>query len=383
HISSLINGGAPPSLVSHTISFRYVSTRERRKDMESNRSSKKNGGGKLTQRLARMFRSSCKPSTSVSTNLSSTASTRALLDDAVLEPVFVPCRRDRSLGRSLSFPVLNDRLRHNTVGVCSGCRPTRAVECEQSSRLMMRNEKWKDLKARKKERRVRETGGYYETGAWEGRTCPPSSPSSPSNSSYYYYCFNGAMKEETKEIKVVKRKKKKKKKRLASNSYGFNCSSSMESNNDGDGFFSSEGREVEEEETEMLFSSRSFSSDSSEFYQRPTSKKKNKNVKKPQWDRRRGRKREAWGVCKGFQRLLSVSSPAGRKEKKGFAVVKRSSDPYNDFRSSMVEMITERQIFGAQDLECLLQSYLCLNSSHLHPLILQAFSDIWVVLFGH
>lgn len=278
HISSLINGGALPSLLSHTISFRYVSTRERRKEMESNRSSKKNGGGKLTQRLARMFRSSCKPSTSVSANLSSTASTRALLDDDVLEPVFVPCSRDRRLGRSLSFPVLNDSLRHNTVGVCSGCRPTRAVACEQSSRLMMRNEKWKDLKARKKERRVRETGGYYETGAWEGRTCPPSSPSSPSNSSYYYYCFNGAMKEETKEIKVVKRKKKKKK-RLASNSYGFNCSSSMENNNDGDGFFSSEGREVEEEETEMLFSSRSFSSDSSEFYQRPTSKKKNKNVK--------------------------------------------------------------------------------------------------------
>ncbi|KAJ8510229.1 hypothetical protein OPV22_000663 [Ensete ventricosum] len=351
--------------------------------MESNRSSKKNGGGKLTQRLARMFRSSCKPSTSVSTNLSSTASTRALLDDAVLEPaVFVPCRRDRSLGRrSLSSPVLNDRLRHNTVEVCSGCRPTRAVECDQSSRLMMRNEKWKDLKARKKERRVRETGGYYETGAWEGRTCPPSSPSSPSNSSYYYYCFNGAMKEETKVVK--KKTKKKKKKRLLSNSNGFNCSSSMESNNDGDGFFSSEGREVEEEETEMFFSSRSFSSDSSEFYQSPTSKKKNKNVKKPQWDRRRGRKREAWGVCKGFQRLLSVSSPAGRKEKKGFAVVKRSSDPYTDFSSSMVEMITERQIYGAQDLECLLQSYLCLNSSHLHPLILQAFSDIWVVLFGH
>ncbi|CAL9781607.1 unnamed protein product [Musa acuminata subsp. burmannicoides] len=107
--------------------------------MESNRSSKKNGGGKLTQRLARMFRSSCKPSTSVSTNLSSTASTRALLDDAVLEPVFVPCRRDRSLGRPLSFPVPNDRLRHNTVNAAA-CGLTRAVSNEQSSRLMMRNE---------------------------------------------------------------------------------------------------------------------------------------------------------------------------------------------------------------------------------------------------
>ncbi|CAD5164718.1 unnamed protein product [Musa acuminata subsp. malaccensis] len=355
--------------------------------MESSRSNK------LKQRLARMFRSPsllrspCKPSASAATNLSSTASTRALFDDAVHEPVFVPRRRggslDDHLGRSFSSTVPTVAVARRRSVDYSGCRPTCAIECSQPAPLVAKNEKWRDLKARKKERRVRETGGYYETGEWEGRTCPPASPSSPSKSSYYYYCFNGDVKEEKEGIKrKKKKKKKKKKKRVPSNSYRFSSSSSMESDVQEDGFFSSEEREGKEEETETFFSSRSFSSDSSEFYQRPTSKEKNKNKNKrnperPQ--RRRARKYEAWGVCKGFQPLVSIT----RREKKGFAVVKRSSDPYNDFRSSMLEMITERQIFGAEDLECLLQSYLSLNSPHLHPLILQAFSDIWVVLFGH
>ncbi|RWW03553.1 hypothetical protein GW17_00033281 [Ensete ventricosum] len=356
----------------------------RARDMESSRSSK------LKQRLARMFRSPsllrspCKPSASAATNLSSAASTRALFDD----PVFVPRRRggslDDHLGRSFSSTVPTVAAsagRRVRSADCSGCRPTCAVECIQPAPLVAKNNKWRDMKTRKKERRVRETGGYYETGEWEGRTCPPASPSSPSKSSYYYYCFNGDVKEEKEGIKS---KKKKKKKRVPSNSYRFSSSSSMESDVKEDGFFSSEEREGKEEETETFFSSRSFSSDSSEFYQRPTSKekkkKKNKNKRNPERpQRRRARKYEAWGVCKGFQPLVSIT----RKEKKGFAVVKRSSDPYNDFRSSMVEMITERQIFGAEDLECLLQSYLSLNSPHLHPLILQAFSDIWVVLSGH
>ncbi|KAK9047517.1 hypothetical protein V6N11_053357 [Hibiscus sabdariffa] len=34
------------------------------------------------------------------------------------------------------------------------------------------------------------------------------------------------------------------------------------------------------------------------------------------------------------------------KVKDSFAVVKRSSDPYNDFRTSMVEMIVESQMFA-------------------------------------
>ena len=62
--------------------------------------------------------------------------------------------------------------------------------------------------------------------------------------------------------------------------------------------------------------------------------------------------------------------------------VQRSRDPYADFRASMVEMVVSRQMFGAVELERLLRSYLSLNAPRHHPVILQAFSDIWVILHG-
>lgn len=64
----------------------------------------------------------------------------------------------------------------------------------------------------------------------------------------------------------------------------------------------------------------------------------------------------------------------------GLAVVKRSSDPYSDFRTSMVEMIVEKEIFAAEDLEKLLQCFLSLNSYHHHKVIIQAFAEIWEAL---
>ncbi|GFS41014.1 hypothetical protein Acr_00g0071720 [Actinidia rufa] len=64
-----------------------------------------------------------------------------------------------------------------------------------------------------------------------------------------------------------------------------------------------------------------------------------------------------------------------------FAVRKRSSDPYSDFRCSMVEMIVEKQIFGARDLENLLQTFLSLNSCHHHRVINEVFTEIWEALF--
>ncbi|WOL00796.1 hypothetical protein Cni_G09509 [Canna indica] len=342
---------------------------------------------RLKQRLARLFRSACKPSASAA-NLGLAASSRALLEDAALEPAFVPRRRRDhcSLDECFFSPIGDHRRlevsRRLSVD-CSSCRPSQAAP------LAAKSKKWG-----RKERRVRETGAYYETGEWEGTTCPPASPSSPSKSSYYYHCFfNNGAAAAAAVIRAEKRKKKKKTKRLQSNGYGFSSSSSMESDEEEeDAFFSSEGREGKgEEETETFFSSRSFSSDSSEFYRRPASKKKNNNKKNKEAkkvacpQRRRARnKQESWGGgCKGLQPLLSVGGPAAKAKRGGFAVVKRSSNPYGDFRSSMVEMIMERQMFGKEELESLLQSYLSLNSSQLHPLILQAFSDIWVVLLGH
>ncbi|XP_017702193.2 transcription repressor OFP7-like [Phoenix dactylifera] len=361
---------------------------------------------RLKQRLVRMFkpssllRSSCNGSTSGATILSSTGSSRTLLRDVAPAPVFVP-RHHRhrgvdddddgmflthdSLGRSLSSSIANDRRRHAAPVLplsidCGGCRPTR-----DRPPLVAKREKGRHGKNKKRERRVRETGGFYETGEGEGRMCPPASPSSPSKSSCYYYCFDEVEKKEKKE---EKNKKKQKKKKLLSNSYGFSSTSSADSV-DGFEFFTSEEREVKEE-TEAFFSSRSFSSDSSEFYQRPNNKKK-KNKKKPSRcpPRRRTKNHENRIASEGFQPLVSIASREKKarkleeEEKSVFAVVKRSRDPYGDFRSSMVEMIMERQIFGAEDLEKLLHYYLALNSPHHHPNILHAFSEILVVIFGN
>lgn len=66
----------------------------------------------------------------------------------------------------------------------------------------------------------------------------------------------------------------------------------------------------------------------------------------------------------------------------GMAVVKRSSNPYLDFRSSMVEMVVERRIGSVGQMEDLLGSYLSLNSPRHHPAILAAFEDVWEAVFG-
>ncbi|XP_047978626.1 transcription repressor OFP8-like [Salvia hispanica] len=64
-----------------------------------------------------------------------------------------------------------------------------------------------------------------------------------------------------------------------------------------------------------------------------------------------------------------------------FVVLKRSADPYQDFKRSMLEMIVERRIFEPTDLEQLLMSFLSLNSRMHHKAILKAFSDIWKEVF--
>ncbi|KAI3978756.1 hypothetical protein MKX01_015931 [Papaver californicum] len=90
-----------------------------------------------------------------------------------------------------------------------------------------------------------------------------------------------------------------------------------------------------------------------------------------------------------FQRLMRSSSSSSSnstckvegKVKESFAVVKKSEDPYEDFRKSMMEMILEKQMFESKDLEQLLHCLLSLNSKHHHPIIIQAFSEIWEFLF--
>ncbi|KAM0903365.1 hypothetical protein ACQ4PT_018619 [Festuca glaucescens] len=173
--------------------------------------------------------------------------------------------------------------------------------------------------------------------------------------------------------------------KLSTNPYGFTTTDDDNEDTDGD--------------TETFLSSRSLlSSDSSGFYytssnllpkdwggrdhhrQRPQQAKRR---------RRRRRKRAASCVqsssCGVRDQVRAGFRPVVMAEeelRKGLVVVRRSSDPYGDFRESMVEMIVERQVFGTSELEQLLHTYLSLNPARLHPVILQAFSDIWVVLRG-
>ncbi|KAL5073991.1 hypothetical protein RYX36_012975 [Vicia faba] len=69
------------------------------------------------------------------------------------------------------------------------------------------------------------------------------------------------------------------------------------------------------------------------------------------------------------------------KVKESFAVVKKSKDPYEDFKKSMMEMIEEMEMSEAKDLEQLLQCFLALNSRDYHGVIVRAFMEIWQQMF--
>lgn len=70
----------------------------------------------------------------------------------------------------------------------------------------------------------------------------------------------------------------------------------------------------------------------------------------------------------------------GRIEE-SIAVEKNTIDPYNDFRTSMLEMIMEKQIFGLKDLQRLLHCFLSLNSPSFHKIIFEVFLEICETFF--
>ncbi|XP_030484093.2 transcription repressor OFP7 [Cannabis sativa] len=89
---------------------------------------------------------------------------------------------------------------------------------------------------------------------------------------------------------------------------------------------------------------------------------------------------------KGSVKTVPFQGTAGdvvevTKVRESVAVVKKSDDPYEDFKRSMLEMIMEKQMFEASDLEELLQCFLTLNSRQYHGVIVEAFSEIWDILF--
>lgn len=104
--------------------------------------------------------------------------------------------------------------------------------------------------------------------------------------------------------------------------------------------------------------------------------------------------------CEGTEALVNSKisfsddeSPVKRSERasclrklkgkmgESFVQVKRSKEPQEDFKRSMVQMILEKEIFEAKGLEELLQCYLALNSPEYHRVIVGAFSKVWEFLF--
>lgn len=187
-------------------------------------------------------------------------------------------------------------------------------------------------------------------------SCPPTSPNISLNTIHEHELGFDEKKTKgsssTKNAKTKKKKKKKKKRRAQKKRefLPFN-SCAKDTNFGGYWWYSSD----EDDETDTLFSSRSLSSDSSRSRRR----------------RRKSDRSSDMGVL-----------PLHGKVKDTFAVVKRSSDPYSDFRTSMLEMIVEKQIFSPEDLENLLQCFLSLNSHHHHNIIVEVFTEIWEALFS-
>ncbi|XP_019172973.1 PREDICTED: transcription repressor OFP7-like isoform X3 [Ipomoea nil] len=150
----------------------------------------------------------------------------------------------------------------------------------------------------------------------------------------------------------------------------------------------------DEGETETLVSS--LSTDSS-FEFNPKTDHNNRIIRRR--SKRRPKKRAAKRGTTPTTRRPSVSSSEGEvparlsvfkklipcsvdgKVKESFAVVKKSRDPHEDFKRSMMEMITEKQMFEKDDLEQLLQCFLSLNARQYHGIIVGAFSEIWAELF--
>nr|XP_015638699.1 uncharacterized protein LOC9269429 [Oryza sativa Japonica Group] len=175
----------------------------------------------------------------------------------------------------------------------------------------------------------------------------------------------------------------------------YSCSSSTVTDDELPPFSSSDGEGGEGAETRSstLFSSLSISSDStSDFYNSTGGGSKRHHKNPPRRVPRRAPPRGAnAGDAKPHEDNKGGAKKADDKHGGGvvgvaaagsMAVVKRSHNPYADFRSSMVEMVVERRICGADAMGDLLMSYLSLNSRRHHPAILAAFEDVWEAVFA-
>ncbi|XP_021718476.1 transcription repressor OFP7-like [Chenopodium quinoa] len=82
-----------------------------------------------------------------------------------------------------------------------------------------------------------------------------------------------------------------------------------------------------------------------------------------------------------MRKMTPCKAVVDGKVRESFAIVKRSEDPLDDFKRSMIEMVVEKQMFEEKELEELLRCFLSLNSERHHEAIVRAFTEIWDGLF--
>ncbi|RLN30303.1 uncharacterized protein C2845_PM05G36540 [Panicum miliaceum] len=96
--------------------------------------------------------------------------------------------------------------------------------------------------------------------------------------------------------------------------------------------------------------------------------------------RRQRRRRRSSSRCRRAgqrRRAAALGEEQQQEEEEAMAVEVESAAPYEDFRESMVAMVTEKEMYAWEDLNALLHQFLALNSPRHHPLILTAFADLW------
>lgn len=203
-----------------------------------------------------------------------------------------------------------------------------------------------------------------DSNKWPAATPPPYIRSvSFSDDSFESFC----------SVVVPEKQIEENKKRI-NGEIGYSCEFADEEEEEGGG--------KDETETSLLFSSRSFSCDSSFDFSYPVKSANNGKAKrkdsKRYWKAKAAMSPEVSSPLKSsvLRRMVSCTTV-----KESVAVVKKSEDPYEDFKRSMLEMILEKQMFEGKELEELLQCFLRLNSRKYHQVIVKAFSEIWNVLF--
>ncbi|GMH03296.1 hypothetical protein Nepgr_005135 [Nepenthes gracilis] len=261
-----------------------------------------------------------------------------------------------------SFVAPNPKSRRPPATYPSMCRP----RCPESFEEMVRDNCILPKESFPRHK-ISERNSLYDADDFTGHRCPPVSPASPLNQ-YFKLQTDDREKRKTKKKKPRKKKSSKPKKSHLKSSRGeaFPCPF-ISSSNDEDWFSSDDERE-----DENLFSSKSVSFSS---YWSVSLNSDSEPSRPP--IRLRNRRKMA---SKDNPEMGLL--PLQGKMKGCFAVAKSSSDPHRDFRTSMVEMIIERQLFGAQELEQLLQCFLSLNSAHHHSVIVEVFTEIWETLFS-